>query len=129
MFTAAITGFITSLAGLVILFSIKYIELSRHRVFAPRLRARADRFARMAKAVLRLLLLRIEQMPYDALVIMRVGVHAGAVLFARAARAAEHGAHSIADRVSHKHRFERSESQSAFLKSVSEHKQSLESKK
>ena len=126
MFTAALTGLFASLAGLAVLFGVKYVEVRRQVMYAPRMRMRADQWARVMKAVLRFLVMRIEQLPQDFVVFLRLLVHIGAIVFARAARAAERGAHNVADRVSHKHQFERGESQSAFLKSVSDHKNGLE---
>ncbi len=114
-----------SLIGLVGLFSIKHIELRLGMIFAPVWRAKADRFARMVKAIMRFALARAEQLPNDGLVIARALVRIGAVFFARGARAAELAAHTLADRVSHKHHFERGETKSSFLKSVTEHKNAL----
>mgnify|MGYP001609020440 CR=1 FL=1 len=125
MFPFAIGALAFSLIGLISLFSIKHIELRRGTTFAPALRAKADMFARIVKAIMRFALARAEQLPNDGLVIARALVRIGAVFFARGARAAELAAHTLADRVSHKHHFERGETKSTFLRSVSEHKSNL----
>lgn len=125
MLALAIGAFSFSLIGLMVLFFLKYFEAKRGTMYAPELRSRGDHFARTLKATARFALARVEQLPSDALVLSRRGVHFGAVFFARGARAAESAAHALADRVSHKHHFERGESHSAFLKSVTEHKNGL----
>lgn len=122
MFILAITVLGVSLVGLVTLFSLKYAEMNRDTLFASEFRVRADTIARMTKAMVHLGLVRIRELPHEALHLSRFLIHIGAVIFARGARAAEDGAHKLADRVSHKHRFERGETKSLFLKSVSEHK-------
>mgnify|MGYP001604268908 CR=1 FL=1 len=126
MFVTAVTGFVLSLVGLIALFALKYVEFSNRVIYVAQLRVRADSLALYLKALLYALMDRLEQLPHDFLVFLRMVVHVGAIIFARGARAAERGAHKIADRVSHKHHFERGESQSAFLKSVSAHKNALE---
>ncbi len=129
MFSTAVTGFILSLAGLIALFSLKYMEFSKRRIYGPELRAKADSWALLLKALLYASMDRLEQLPHDFVVFLRMVVHVGAIIFARGARAAEKGAHQIADRVSHKHHFERTESRSEFLKSVSAHKNALETRR
>ena len=125
MITFAIGSLSFSLAGLIALFCLKYVELRIGVVYAPKFRMRADRLARMTRVFLYFALEHIERLPHDALTLLRVVAHYGAVLFARGARAAEYGAYRLADRVSHKHHFERGETKSTFLRSVSEHKSAL----
>lgn len=129
MFTFAVGGLAASIIGLCALFTLKYVESRRGIVCMPRLRMHADAWARIMKAVMHFFSARIEQLPRDFVIFLRMLVHIGAIIFARGARGAEHAAHKVADRVSYKHRFERGESQSAFLKSVSEHKRTLDSVK
>lgn len=129
MFTFAVGGLAASIVGLCALFTLKYVEVRRGAVFMPRMRMRGDRWARMMKAIIRFFAARIEQLPQDFVVFLRMLVHIGAIVFARGARAAERAAHQVADRVSYKYRYERGESQSAFLKSVSDHKNGLETRK
>ena len=124
--TFAIGMFAFSLLGLSTLFTVKHLEVRRGAVYAPLMRRRLDRFAKMIKAILRLLSARAQELPYDFAIFLRMVVHLGAVVFARGARAAERGAHKVADRVSHKYRFERTESRSEFLKTVNAHKQALD---
>lgn len=126
MFAIAVAGFAFSFIGLCALFALKYVEMQKSVVYFPEWRMEADRRARMAKATMRYLAMRLEQLPHDFILFLRMAVHVGAMLFARGARAAEQAAHQVADRVSHKHHFERGETHSEFLKSVSAHKQGLE---
>lgn len=123
-FAVGMFGF--SFFGLALLFTVKHIELRRGARFAPEFRIRLDRFAKMMKAIIRLLAARAQELPHDFALFLHMVVHLGAVVFARGARAAEQGAHKVADRVSHKYRFEKSESRSEFLRSVSAHKQTLD---
>ncbi|MBI4068305.1 hypothetical protein HY413_02765 [Candidatus Kaiserbacteria bacterium] len=125
MFSFAIIGFFISFAGLIALFSLKYVEFSKCRIYGSELRAKADSSALLLKALLHASMDRLEQLPHDFVVFLRMVVHVGAIIFAHGARAAERGAHKIADRVSHKHHFERTESRSEFLKSVSAHRTQL----
>jgi hypothetical protein len=126
MFIIAFIGFVVSLVILGGLFALKYVELERGVVYVPNIRIRADTHARTLKTLCLLALSHAEKLPHDAMVFIRFSIHIGAMLIARLARAAETGAHRLADRVSHKHQFERGESRSEFLKSVREHKQNLE---
>jgi len=123
--TIAIVTFSISLIGLILLFGLKFWEEYDRFRFFPKLRRRADEKALALKAVL----LRIADMAKDSpryfFLILRVIVHAAVVAFANVAGAAERGAHHIADFVSHRHRFERRETNSDFLKKVSERKEEL----
>ena len=125
-FTFAFIGFAASLLILGGLFTLKYIETQKGVLYIPHLRTQTDRYALTVKAVCLATLARIEKLPQEVLALIRFFVHMAALLFARLARAAEVGAHQLADRVSHKHQFKRGESRSEFLKSVREHKQNLE---
>jgi len=125
MLTIAIIGFLASLIGLAALFFLKHIESKRGVVFASETRMRADQHAQEAKRFFFIAVDRVEQLPHDLMVLFRYGIHIGAIVFARVASAAEGGAHRLADRVSHKHHFERNESSSEFLKTIREHKSTL----
>ena len=125
MFIFTFVVFFISLLGLCALFSLKLLEEKRGVAYVPEFRARMDRFAKILKAVLRLLAARLQELPHDLGVFLRMLVHFAAVICARGARAAEQAAHQVADRVSHKHRFERGETRSNFLRTVSEHKNVL----
>jgi len=129
MFITAVIGFTLSFVGLVALFAIKYVEFSKRVIYLPQMRAKADGWAIILKALLHICMARLEQLPQDFVVFLRMVVHVGAIVFARGARSAERGAHKIADRVSHKHHFERGETHSEFLKSVSAHKSALETRR
>jgi hypothetical protein len=115
-------SFLASFIGIALLFSMKYRESKTGYVYFPTARDWAD-----AKSIeLKLMLMRsrteIERLPPLAILLLRRLVHAGALSFAALARIGEEQAHRLADIVSHKHRFERREPRSEFLKQVSEHK-------
>lgn len=115
-----------SMGGLVALFSLKAWEDARGAVFFPQVRSILDTYALTMRAFVISLDDGIAHLPTYSALYARFFVHMAAVSFARVARAAERSAHRIADRVSLKHRFERRETQSDFLKKVSEHKNGLE---
>ncbi len=125
MFIVALVGFLASLIALVGLFASKYVELHRGVVVAPAIREHADKEAQKIKILFFVMFARVEKLPHDTLVFSHFLIHMSALVVARLARMAEEGAHRIADRVSHKHHFERNESNSAFLKTISEHKSTL----
>jgi hypothetical protein len=125
MFIIALTGFLLSALLLIGLFTHKYVELNHGILYLPHLRTHADARARQLKMLCLLALSHAEKLPQDTLILIRFSVHIGAMLLARLARSIETGAHHLADRVSHKHQFERGESHSEFLKSVREHKRNL----
>lgn len=126
MFIIALTAFIASIVVLGALFTLKHIELQRGAAYMPHIRARADQHALYIKTLCNKGLIYAEKLPQDMAVSIRFSVHMGAIMLAHIARAAEVGAHKLADRISHKHQFERGESRSEFLKSVREHKDTLE---
>ncbi len=117
----------TSLSGLVALFMLKAWEDRRGVTIVPGVRNALDVYALEARAFLVSFDEWIAHLPSRSVLYARFFVHVTAMSFARVARAAERGAHRIADRVSLKHRFERRETQSDFLKKVSEHKSGLDS--
>jgi len=112
--------FATSLALLILLFCLKKIEIHRQRRFGEGFRVRADVGALRVKALLETGEHYLEQTPWFALALARYTVHVSALSFARAARFLAVQAHLLADLVSHKHRFERRETKSKYLREVSE---------
>jgi len=117
---AATVVFGVSLGLLIVLFILKRIEVARGARFAEGLRLRADHGALRVKYVLAVSEWYLENTPWFVSALTRYGVHVGALSFAKLARSLESQAHNLADLVSHKHRFERRETKSDFLKQVSE---------
>jgi hypothetical protein len=120
--TLMMTVFIISLVGLLALFGLKYAELRAGRTFAPSMRERLDVRALQLKELIIALRLDLVQVLPFFWKLLRFLIHELALGFAALARILEAQAHRLADLVSHKHRFERRETRSEFLKKVSEHK-------
>lgn len=118
----AIALFGISLVLIVALFALRWWELKQQRVLAPALRDRADERARELKDALLHSNRILSRIPPLAAILSRYVVHEMALALAALARFSERQAHALADMVSHKHRFERRETQSEFLKQVSGHK-------
>lgn len=114
--------FFVSLVGIASLFGMKSWEQARERTIAPAWRVRADARALEFKAWLGRARGEIQKLPPLLLYLSRVAVHEVALGIAASARFLERQAHRLADMVSHKHRFERRESRSEFLKQITEHK-------
>lgn len=113
---------VLSIAGIMGLFMLKSWEQKSGRVLAPALRQSADFQARELKALLTRTQAEIEKMPSASVRLARMAVHDLALGFAKLASFLERQAHNLADLVSHKHRFERREPRSEFLKRVGEPK-------
>lgn len=124
MTLAAMIVFFVSLILIIALFTLKKIELRHDARFAENARARADIGALYVKSLLETSEGYIERIPFFIGALVRYGVHVGALSFARLARGLEREAHRVADLVSHKHRFERRETKSKYLKEVSSYKSS-----
>lgn len=122
MTLAAMVVFFVSLSGILFLFILKSVEVRRNARFAEGMRTRADHGAMRVKAVLETTEGYIENIPFFLGAFTRYGVHISALSFARLARVSEEQAHRLADLVSHKHRFERKETKSRYLKEVSGYK-------
>lgn len=118
----SIVVFILALLGIAALFALKYWELKHERTLAPQLRARADVQADRVKELLIAARADLEKLPPLMVRMGRMLIHDAALAFAAFARLVERGAHDIADLVSYKHRFEKRETQSEFLKKVSQHR-------
>jgi hypothetical protein len=114
--------FFGSILGIVLLFGIKYWELRTQRVIATATRAAADEQALRFKALLLRSRIELSKLPPNMVYIGRLLLREIALGAAGLSRASERQAHRIADMVSHKHRFERREPRSDFLKQMNEHK-------
>lgn len=122
MLFAAAAVFFFSVALVAGLFWLKYWEVRYERVLWGEWRDRADSRAVALKERLQHAARGLSHLAPFAAYLFRFLVHEAAMAFAAIARFAESQAHRLADLVSHKHRFERRETQSDFLKQVSEHK-------
>jgi hypothetical protein len=118
MTTIALTVFILSLLGISGLFALKHWELAHATVLAPTLRENADVRARLLKAQTLRFAAEAETWPPKAMLIARYLVHVAALEIGRWLHAGGEAMHRLADRLSHKHNFERRETQSRFLKEV-----------
>lgn len=123
--TIAIVTFSVSLVGLILLFGLKFWEEYDRFRFFPKLRRKADERALALKEVILHFGSITKDSPRYFVLLLRVILHALVVTFANVAGAAERGAHRVADFVSHRHRFERKETSSDFLKKVRERKEEL----
>ncbi len=118
----AATVFFISFLSIVSLFALKYWELRNERVIAPILRAKFDARALHLKDLLAAARVDLAKIPPLTLRLTRILIHEAALGLAVLARITERQLHRLADLVSHKHRFEKRETRSEFLKKVSEHK-------
>ncbi len=123
--TALTAVFSATLLGITGLFGLRMWEVKRGGRVLETARTNADELARFLKHALQRFGAQMRRFPSLMLLITRYFIHLGAKAFARFARKMEEAAHQIADRMSHKHRFQRRESQSQFLKDVVEHKNGL----
>jgi len=112
-----------SLLVIGFLFVLRAWEQRQGHIFFPYMRITADTQALKLRAFMFYLGDCIAMIPPMTVVLARFGVHQAALGAARLSRELEAGAHRLADRVSHRHRFERKETRSQFLKEVSEVKQ------
>jgi hypothetical protein len=115
-----------AIIGIVSLFYIKHWEEREARVFAPGVRLYCDEKALELKGFLGLCQKQVRKLGPTTLRILRALLHDLALSLAALSRASERQAHRLADMVSHKHRFERRETKSEFLKQVSDFKNGKE---
>ena len=118
IFAASLFAF--SLLAMAALFALKYREAQGGFLVAPRARAWADYEALVLKELMTRSHFEFAKVVPALLFLFRYGIHELALGVAALARFLERQAHKLADMVSHKHRFERRESKSEFLKKVSE---------
>jgi hypothetical protein len=121
MFVAVIL-FVLSFASIVALLVLKDWELSHERLLVPQVRKRIDQEALHLKDLMAAAQLDVGKLPPLIVHAVQVTLHAAAVDFGHFAHWLGEQAHELADRVSHRHHFERRETRSEFLKKVSEGK-------
>lgn len=119
MLIAAII-FLGSILGIVLLFGFKYWEQRTQRMVAAVARERADAQALRLKGALARSRVHLAKLPPNILFVSRLILREVALGAAGLARASERQAHRIADMVSHKHRFEKREPRSLYLKKMNE---------
>lgn len=123
MISFAMILFGVSLCGVALLFAHKYREEHAGRILLPEvLRVAGDERALAFKEFLAACRAEAATWPPKALVWAQGRVRASALGIAVLARLIERYAYRLADRFSHKHYFERRESQNEFLKKVSDFK-------
>jgi len=111
--------FFGALVSLVLLFVLRIVEERRGARFAPRLRRSLDRFARTVKAIVLVIADMLGELPRISSYLLRALAVMLVRRFAHMTESISRAAHSVADMVSYKHRHERREPRSAFLKEVS----------
>lgn len=119
--TLAGVAFFFALSGLIGLFALKRWEHAHDRTLFSDTRRSADDLALRVKEALIFGFRNISKLPYILWLLGRYGVHSAAVMFGHLAHAIGERSHALADMVSYKHRFERRETHSEFLKKVIEH--------
>lgn len=119
MFAGA--AFFFAFFGLVGLFALKRWEGLHDRILFPEIRRKVDEGALRIKSFMLAVLQNFGTLPYILLYSLRISVHVSAIGFGHLAHWIGERSHSLADLVSHKHRFERREPRSEFLKKVIEH--------
>jgi hypothetical protein len=119
--------FVFSLLGIIGLFILKSYELRSQVRFARTLREEGDMQALALKRQGQLLTYELKKIAPTSVLVLRWGIHRAALGTAYSARAVERGAHAVADRISHKHSFALRETQSDFLKEVTDHKKGITS--
>lgn len=126
MLIALVAVFALSVIGIAGLFALKYWELKHAHIVLPQAHQRADAYAVRLKELMLAARADADQLLPLLLRLARFLVHRFALALARLARAGERQAHRLADLVSYKHRFEKRETRSEFLKKVAEGKSSSE---
>lgn len=122
MIVAFVFFFILALLAIGALFGIKVWEEKRGRRLAPQLRETLDERALHLKDLLEAGHRDIEKLPPTLVHLSRVTLHLAAVGFGHLAHWVGERSHKLADMVSYKHRFEKRELRSEFLKKVIQHK-------
>ena len=122
MLVSALVIFVLSLTLTGLLFAVKFAEERRGVVMLPHLRAQADARALELKDFMSRSRFEFAKILPALILILRYGIHEIALLLAALGRLLERQSHKLADTVSHKHRFERRESRSEFLKKIGDRK-------
>ncbi len=113
---------VVALSGLSALFLNKHREVQAGRVLVPNLREKGDERALAFKEFLEECRAEARTWPPKAVLFGRSLSHRAMLGVAAVARATEAKAHALADRLSHKHDFQRRTSANAFLKQVGDFK-------
>lgn len=113
--------FFISLVGLAGLFGFKHWENGREQMPWQDARRRIDERAHRTKEIMLVSAIELEKLPPYLLHVMRISIQRGAISFGYLAHWLGRRSHALADLVSHKHRFQRKETNSEFLKKVIEH--------
>ena len=111
--------FFGALAALAVLFTLRLIEERRGARLGASVRLSLDRFALSIKAILMYVAALMERIPQITSFLLRAFAVALVRRFAHMTEGISRAAHSAADMVSYKHRYERKETRSTFLKEVS----------
>ncbi len=122
MMILAIVIFGLSLLAISGLFALKAWEMRTARAIAPGLRERADQGALALKHLLARSQHEARKLPPEVLVLAKTILHDAALGAAALARYLERQSHKVAEMVSHKANFERRETNSNFLKNVSDYR-------
>ena len=122
MLVFALVLFAGSLLATILLFAMKSREAKRGITAFEKARAAADARALELKDFMGRSRFEFAKLIPALILIIRYGVHELALLLAALGRLVERQAHRLADSASHKHRFERRESRSEFLKKIGDHK-------
>src|SRR3989338_562366 len=117
----ATTIFFISLAGLAGLFGFKLWENGRGQMPWQDARRRIDEHAHRTKEIMLVSVVELEKLPPYLLLFISTSIQRGAISFGYLAHWLGRRSHALADMVSHKHRFQRKETNSEFLKKVIEH--------
>ena len=121
----SLVAFVISLIGIKALFIVKAIEVRRNTQLLPLWRACADSYALSLKQQVRDWNDALHLISPFVVHIMHFVMHEIALGVAAIARITERSAHSLAERISHKHTFKNKQTpitRSEFLRKVTEHK-------
>ncbi len=112
--------FYGALAGLALLFLVRFFEEARGMRMLPGFRHTLDRFALFIKRYLERVETFFEHIPQFTALLLRYLTAKGVRRFAHMTEGISRTAHAAADMVSYKHRYERKETRSTFLKRMSD---------
>ena len=115
------TAFFLACAGIIGLFALKRWEEGHRRMVLPEFRRGADEKSVKLKAMILASSRDLEKLPPLLLTIASALVRVLAIGFGHLAHWIGERSHALADLVSYKHRFERKETRSEFLKQVTDY--------
>jgi hypothetical protein len=122
MVAIATFAFAFALLGLAALFIHKHREVRAGRVLLSSLREKGDEQALALKDFLAVCRAEAHTWPPQLVQLGREMTHRAILAVAVFARSTERKAHTLADRLSHKHEFKRRESANEFLRQVGDFK-------